>query len=76
MAVKLKYTGEEINHLLDVAKQMEGTPKVEVDDALSVSSTNPVENKVVTEAVNNNATKIKELDNKIGKLTFNWIDVP
>lgn len=65
MAIKLKYTGTEINNLLDKVNNMK---EIEVDSSLSSTSTNPIQNKAVYKAVNDNSTTIKEHGESIRKL--------
>lgn len=65
MAIKLKYTGTEINNLLDKVNNMK---EIEVDSSLSSTSTNPIQNKAVYEAVNDNSTTIKKHSESIKKL--------
>lgn len=89
MAFRLKYTGQEIEELLDIVKQGGNKVEIEIDDSLSSTSTNPVQNKVITEALSENsqtansaidtANAAKELayklEEKIENSSLTWIDV-
>ena len=59
MAYHSKYTGAEVDALLDKVESGEVGGKVTVDSALSTESENPVMNKVITVEVNNKADKGK-----------------
>lgn len=68
MAYKSKYTGSEIDLLLDKIKGLDDNPSIEVDSALSESSKNPVQNKVVTEAINGLKNSVNALYIEVGNL--------
>ena len=59
MAYHSKYTGAEVDALLDKVESGEVGGKVTVDSALSTESENPVMNKVITVELNNKADKGK-----------------
>lgn len=69
MAYKSKYTGSEIDLLLDKIKGLDDNPSIEVDSALSESSENPVQNKVVTSAINDLKTSLNGLSQSVSDLS-------
>lgn len=70
MAYKSKYTGEEIDSLLDKVKNGEaGGSDIVVDNVLSESSENPVQNKVVTSAINDLKTSLNGLSQSVSNLS-------
>ena len=58
MAYESKYTGAEVDALLDKVNSGEVGGKVTVDSALSTTSENPVQNKVVTKRLNKKVDKV------------------
>ena len=56
-----KYTGAEVDALLDKVESGDVGGKVTVDSALSTTSENPVMNKVITEELNKKATPMKSV---------------
>lgn len=66
------YTNEDKNKLAGIA---EGANKTTVDTALSTSSTNPVQNKVVTTKINAISTEVTNLGNQIASLNGGNITV-
>ena len=80
-AVEAGYTGTEKDFADALARIGSGTnpPPVEptdpiiVDDHLSTTSTNPVQNKVVTEAINGVKSDVESLKNTIDKMPSNTL---
>lgn len=71
MAYKSKYTGAEIDSLLDKVKNGEvgeGSDVI-VDNTLSDTSENPVQNKVVTSAINDLKTSLSGLSQSVSSLS-------
>lgn len=63
--------GYSITEMVDAINSIDIAGSVPVDNKLSASSTNPVQNKIVTEAITILNTKLTELQNKI---TFSSTD--
>ena len=68
MAYTLKFKGEQIDNLLTRVKEQlpEDGSFIEVDTELSETSTNPVQNKVITEALNKKSTGFPKLYASMG----------
>ena len=61
MSYTSKYTGEEIDNLLSLVENGGGeAPSIVIDSSLSTTSTNAVQNKVVTNAINNKVDKVSD----------------
>lgn len=65
MAYKSKFTGAEIDSLLDKVKNGNN---INIDNTLSESSENPVQNKVVTSAINDLKGSLQTLSDSVSSL--------
>ena len=78
MDFRSKYTGAQIEALLDKINNgdIEADPIV-VDSELSLTSENPVQNRIITEAIRTMDDDIEALDNKVAHAdsTFEWSSV-
>lgn len=64
---KLDYTGEEVNSILEKADKFK---QLTVDSSLSTSSTNPVQNKIITSSLNNKLNS-SAIENNISTTSTN-----
>lgn len=78
MDFRSKYTGAQIEALLDKINNgdIEADPII-VDSELSLTSENPVQNRIITEAIRTMDDDIEALDNKVAHAdsTFEWSSV-
>ena len=65
MAYNSKYTGAEVDALLD---KVAANDVISIDSALSTTSENPVQNKVVTKAINGLKASVNTLYTQVGEL--------
>jgi methyl-accepting chemotaxis protein len=68
MGYKSKFTGSQIDALLEKIDDIDIHEKVSIDSEFSLESENPVQNKVVTSAINGQKESVKVLSQSVEQL--------
>lgn len=69
MAFRSKYTTAQMEELFDKINGIGKLPEVKIDTNLSITSENPVQNKVITSEINDIKNDVKDTSENVSKLT-------